>query len=1449
MIGLLLLWTLASVQPAHATVLFSDSFTDGDLTANPTWWSGSGFLVANDPLNSTNKVMQTPGGFARTCTTHSTNVTSSTGTPLSLSMRINTDAGGDNYWNSHWSLRTTAGLQSGFGWNSSGYGFCLSGDKKTFLIEKTTKDGGGVNTPLTVTVATVTLTNSPFVAGWNTVLFTWATNGTLTLYLNGDRVLTATDITFTPAFYQLADTNFLNNSNPSPSGRLLSFDDIVVTDVIPNTVFTDAFTDAELAAAPAWSNPNAYLVVNDPLNSTNKTLQTPGGATRTTTLSSSAVTPSYSVPQTLTFRFNAQDVGDSTWSSRWSFRIATGTQSGTDWKSSGYGLALNGDGRTFAIEKITKDGGGSGVPGSSTVATATLGASIYTTGWNSVSFTWGQGGALSLAVNGTTVVTGTDTTHALALAQLASTNFLNNGTGYKLYFDNILVTNISAPTGLFYDPFNDGNVTSNPIWSNTNSYVVVNDPLDSTNKVLQTPGGTTRTVCLHSTNVTPCSGAPLTMTLRINADATGDNNWNSRWFFRTSAGSQYGYDYNSSGYGVNLGKTTFQILKETKDGAGAGAPSVATVSTITLGTSPLTAGWNTVTFTWNPDGTLVLAVNGTQVLTGTDTTFSPAFYQIVNISFLNNTDPTPSGRLLSFDDVLVTSSQPATGVHPRIVFTAAELPSLRQRITTNPALGGYNACVGKATDLGTTTSAVYGYLTRLEAGNTPVLTDAERQTYTSTLEQAALACLLGQDATKVTYTKRALLAFVRNVPTSTSGMDYSRNVRGVALAYDWLFNYLTASEQQEVRQWLAAIGEVWEVQLDSADYGFYGPASARNYNWVPFITGSFQLSVLAIEGETGYQSEWYTKAKSSLTDYLDYGIGAEGCPVESIHYFSYGMTNGAYAYAALARRGEPIFTHAHLSKVPTWWAHDLFPWGKDFNDLQDTTDQTVGQGEIYYLLTQMYPGDRTVKWINANYQRGCSTGVSSSATTVLWQVAPDDTVTAASLNLPLSGYFAYNGLAYMRSGWSTDDMYLEFQSDPIGAGPSHMHADRNAFTLMGKGRMWAIDGGGWAPQDIFHNELLIDGAGEGYFPHYGEITNYTDTSWYTAITGNAKEAYDYQTQMESRIPPNELGTIWTMIDGFWSKPYNPVLRANRTAVRVSGAHQYALILDDIAKDSAYHNYTWQMLSGLGNTYEAVNSTTCRLTPVDAGAYFHINPAVAYNQRATITASFNITTAGNYKAWLLMGREYWTPWNNRMNIWFDTKPTTPAIIYGQTAINADVHWQQALGSTALTAGAHTFSLNDGGMGHTDLRFAALLIAPDTFNPVAVPTPAFPAGSYYTRLSDITPVPTGWLKVDAPTNAPKLLVQILNPSTGITFTAEDFDRIRPDTLENKGPAFRLKATGSSDEPKFRVFLYPYREGDPLPTITANADGATIGWPDGVTDTWVFNGNSTVSGTRTP
>ncbi|MCU0750967.1 MAG: hypothetical protein MUF13_15615, partial [Akkermansiaceae bacterium] len=252
----------------------------------------------------------------------------------------------------------------------------------------------------------------------------------------------------------------------------------------------------------------------------------------------------------------------------------------------------------------------------------------------------------------------------------------------------------------------------------------------------------------------------------------------------------------------------------------------------------------------------------------------------------------------------------------------------------------------------------------------------------------------------------------------------------------------------------------------------------------------------------------------------------------------------------------------------------------------------------------------------------------------------------AKLGLPTMMFDPVRGSLNARSAWNKDAVAMQFECRVDSVGASHDHSDRGNFTLFAHGRSWAKDNFR-SVETRHHNNVLIDGFGQGYWPGPGRWVSHSEMGNLVFASVDAKDCYGWwwpkqiknekQDFIRFRYPrwqsyageaalfqkeyegtPIERDTrpaVAAFWEGFgktdprlWDEdswpvrlPHNPVQRAFRSVVFHKGKHPWLLVVDDIQKDGQERLYEWLMQTGMdtemvsmsGNDIILADATTKR----------------------------------------------------------------------------------------------------------------------------------------------------------------------------------------------------------------------------------------------------------------
>ena len=613
---------------------------------------------------------------------------------------------------------------------------------------------------------------------------------------------------------------------------------------------------------------------------------------------------------------------------------------------------------------------------------------------------------------------------------------------------------------------------------------------------------------------------------------------------------------------------------------------------------------------------------------------------------------------------------PAPGVHPRILISPDQLPDLRRRLKETENGRDLWATMNLRVDAALGKPGTWGaeFYSLLAAGNQPAVEAAllknkglpggfgHYQPYLTAMTLEAFRCLINEDkaggeraaAALTTYSKLVMQVLeqvdksplnddvwrARNTQPAT-GKWYDgqggRDIVGYHLlgyAYDFTAPFMTEGQRAVTRKAIskATQGKLW--------MGARLPHHFRDWNWVAIGLQS-PLMALAIEGEEGYDPRVYKLGVEIARDYLTYGISASGSSTEAVGYTGFGLYWCNPFVVAATRRGDMLLTNSHHRAMIDWYVQSLDPQGGKWTSHGDGGDSGPGPGTLL-MWRYFFPNDAEIDFLWQEYVKGSKGkpfgGAPHMIEALLYATdgikdaanKPIDYASGAKLNLPLSWFDPIRSSLITRNAWTPDAAKVEFESRTDSFCASHEHADRGNFTLAALGRDWAKENFR-SIETRHHNNILVDGMGQGFWPGPGKWLGLKENKWATIAACDAKESYDWlwPKELETEKPDfvrfkyarwsdypklaaatakrfeglkaerDPRPTVAEQWQGFektgprmWDEdswpvryPHNPVERAFRTIAFIRDAKPYLLVVDDIQKDDKERLYEWLMQTG------------------------------------------------------------------------------------------------------------------------------------------------------------------------------------------------------------------------------------------------------------------------------
>ncbi|MGI9100711.1 MAG: hypothetical protein ACR2H2_19865 [Solirubrobacteraceae bacterium] len=572
-------------------------------------------------------------------------------------------------------------------------------------------------------------------------------------------------------------------------------------------------------------------------------------------------------------------------------------------------------------------------------------------------------------------------------------------------------------------------------------------------------------------------------------------------------------------------------------------------------------------------------------------------------------------------------SAPAT-VHPRLLFSAADVPWLRARIAAGGAPG----------------SAWARLQEHAEALLAQVQPDAVRATVDqmgpyglqnempTDLLNLGLAYQLSGD---VRYGRRVvdlLLALKdANYPYwCCQDLGVGDLLYGMGLGFDWSYELMTPDERQQI------VAAMWTPEHESFLLGRtlgYNPtnpvaANLEISNWMGVTAGGAGLMLLALRGEPGIPTDtirpfdtYLTRALERTRSYFVHGVDPLGANHEGMGYAYYGLKNSVPFALAARREGlDDLIAGTGLPGMARWAASEQLP-GEANNFVPLNDSQRESNVEFAAMMFGIAPDNGVAQWLwqrtvgpqGNDYFRephvpetgpvACPTEPLSTlfvcyldnlgryytaqyVSTILYYRSPTEPpeIDPASVG-PLSVHYAQRGLVDARTGFARggDEVISTFEALRDGRG--HFQYDAGNFTIYGMGGHFAIDPGNACVacgQDLdeayatAHNVVVVDGARATQSPNLRYWRGTTIDGFVNAPNLSLSHAdlrYAYSADPNARLDPPYAGR-----DHLLSRtPGRPVIVG---------------IADRLQRDrsrTSRHRYTWQMLSDKRNSVQTAGS--------------------------------------------------------------------------------------------------------------------------------------------------------------------------------------------------------------------------------------------------------------------
>ena len=506
------------------------------------------------------------------------------------------------------------------------------------------------------------------------------------------------------------------------------------------------------------------------------------------------------------------------------------------------------------------------------------------------------------------------------------------------------------------------------------------------------------------------------------------------------------------------------------------------------------------------------------------------------------------------------------GAHPRLHFTAADLPAIRARGTgggkffvdrMKAAYGGYKGKAVTVTGPSDWKHYLYGLWGQLSM---------------------CLLWIVEQDAAWADTAKSWALYYVRDTSWGANATDVDdlvpqEIVTGIALTYDILYDRFTAGERAEIRARLKALLDLLYPRFF---VGQYWTGDFQNNHMHNRISGLGHAAIAILGDDPQLDVQKHADLAHYAYQLLRDWMPEDGSTHEGPGYWSYG-----YHWVT---RDERLFEHTtgvtpaatgHDRELPYYRLYMLTPGMLNTFGIGDTGGSGPADNlEAVLPSIARFKNERVHDFFKEQMQKNSDGFYQQVAWGLLWY---DPTLGAQPYtSLPLAHLWPDLDLLSIRGGWTASDVGVVFKCGPPGGhlmqqkkvagvtdwiNVAHSHPDQNSFLIWAYGKLLAVDDG--YPTDpntkltASHNTLLIDGQGG---PEEG-------TGWYQPFP------YDQTAFLRDVVTSDATACA----GGDASRLYLAGQRFVRHLAFVEG--RYLMIIDDLqGKGASSHTFDWRLHS-------------------------------------------------------------------------------------------------------------------------------------------------------------------------------------------------------------------------------------------------------------------------------
>lgn len=548
---------------------------------------------------------------------------------------------------------------------------------------------------------------------------------------------------------------------------------------------------------------------------------------------------------------------------------------------------------------------------------------------------------------------------------------------------------------------------------------------------------------------------------------------------------------------------------------------------------------------------------------------------------------------------LVPGSAPvkaAARLHPRLLFTPADIAALRQKVTN-----GIGADDTEFQRNGAQAVTLLSY-------SDGALLGAYWGVYNVTQLGLAYRLAPDSDTNKPRFRNKCqeLLSYIATTygPEAANAHDSSLRLFALSLGFDLCFDELPdaspvpANRQEVIDEIIAYLRPDPDYQTSLPWFDWWTRSTPPYTSNKGVILGSAMgLGSIVLRGETDQTAildEALAWGHTMVLNNFNAVYDADGSYREGELYGPF-ATRYLIPYVEARARydGVDLSTRDELKNFGNWLAYGILPTSAGYSIMSNNGNYSlhvVAWNDTYQSWAQTKYGSQVARYVydytSGLYDYGYQ---HDRMAAILWNQGP--ATAEPSSELPDSRLFRGRGFYIYRTGWpapwetASDDTVFTLYAGSFGGG--HAQEDQGTFSLYSKRTWFSRDSGyaAGAEQSEGHNLVFIDNAGQHFASRSigteGRIPAWNLGPFADYLQADTKDAYTTYSPLNAPNYPFP-GSDWS-----WGyQGANPVQRANRHVLVVKAsaeAPEYFILYDDIVKDGNPHTYDWTMHTEQGFT--------------------------------------------------------------------------------------------------------------------------------------------------------------------------------------------------------------------------------------------------------------------------